>query len=423
MILILGMLNYGSVLIFGMVLAFVFIGKKYTPQVILPMVLLFVFLAGLQAGSYLLFGTEITAELYPLITHLPLTLFFCLWGKKSFGRSLVAVLMAYLCCQPRRWFGSLVSACFGQNQVLYHLSQILVTIPLLIYLIKIVSPAMVRIMDASPRSLLLFGSVPVMFYAFDYIATVYTDSLYQGAKVVVEFTPSVLCIFYLLVIIFFSREEERRNRLAFDQNILNLQVHQSVKELEALRKSQSAAATYRHDLRHHLQFINSCIENGRLREAQDYIYDFLKRADEQKIITYCKNESVNLILSTYAARAKELHIETEFQVSLPSDLSLSPYDLCVILSNSLENAINACKNLGFNSQRIIQVHAYQKGERTFVQVRNPYIGQIEFKDALPVSMELGHGIGTRSIVMTLERYAGLYSFEAADGWFTFRFSV
>ena len=58
---------------------------------------------------------------------------------------------------------------------------------------------------------------------------------------------------------------EAAQQLEQTQNSLNLQVAQAVREIDALRESQRKASTYRHDLRHHLQYISACIENGPCR--------------------------------------------------------------------------------------------------------------------------------------------------------------
>ena len=43
-----------------------------------------------------------------------------------------------------------------------------------------------------------------------------------------------------------------------------------MREIDALRESQRKASTYRHDLRHHLQYISACIENGRAELQENY---------------------------------------------------------------------------------------------------------------------------------------------------------
>lgn len=56
------------------------------------------------------------------------------------------------------------------------------------------------------------------------------------------------------------------------QKSLDMQVAQSMREITALRESQNLASRYRHDLRHHLQYLYACLENHQIQKAEDYIF-------------------------------------------------------------------------------------------------------------------------------------------------------
>lgn len=71
-----------------------------------------------------------------------------------------------------------------------------------------------------------------------------------------------------------------------------------MREITALRESQNLASRYRHDLRHHLQYLYACLENHQIQKAEDYISDICNELEQQKVIQYCENEAANLILSS-----------------------------------------------------------------------------------------------------------------------------
>jgi len=60
---------------------------------------------------------------------------------------------------------------------------------------------------------------------------------------------------------------------------------------------------------------------------------------------FCENETVNLILSSYAGKAKQSDITFSIDARLPDTLLLSDTELCSILSNALDNALRACKQI------------------------------------------------------------------------------
>ncbi len=77
-----------------------------------------------------------------------------------------------------------------------------------------------------------------------------------------------------------------------------------MREITTLQESQNLASRYRHDLRHHLQYLYACLENHQIQKAEDYISDICNELEQQKVIQYCENEAANLILSSFAGRAE-----------------------------------------------------------------------------------------------------------------------
>ena len=78
--------------------------------------------------------------------------------------SIISVLTAYLLCTPRKWIGTLVSSFFGYNQDIANAAAILVTIPLLILIIKYLSPYVEKLKYESTTSLLPFLLLPLAYY-------------------------------------------------------------------------------------------------------------------------------------------------------------------------------------------------------------------------------------------------------------------
>ena len=107
--------------------------------------------------------------LYPLITHLPLVVVIYLFSKKKIW-AFIAVFVAYLCCQLRRWLALLLVALFFDNQVMMQeVMEIALTIPLLWVIIRFVAPAVASLSRDTIAMQLQFGIVPVLAYAFDYL--------------------------------------------------------------------------------------------------------------------------------------------------------------------------------------------------------------------------------------------------------------
>lgn len=177
-------------------------------------------------------------------------------------------------------------------------------------------------------------------------------------------------------------------------------------------------------MRHHLQYISACIENGRGEQAQEYIQSICSEIEASKVTIYCENEAANLIFSSFAGRAESCGVPLNIQAHIPQLISVAETDLCVLLSNALENALRACRRMkAENGPAYIEVTAREKNGHLFLQFVNPCPEGIQFENGLPVTNAEGHGIGVRSICAIVEKYKGLSDFSVQEGRFILRVSL
>ena len=409
--------NTVAVGLFGIVLSAAFCNIRWTRRNVCYMTAATAAIFLIQGIVYLGIDPALGAALYPLHTHLPLAITLCLLSHERLW-PVISVLTAYLCCQLRRWLALVCVWAFSGGDRMQYTVELLVTLPLLFLLLR-TAPVVRSISSYSIAVQCQFGCTPALYYAFDYLARVYTDLLANGTPVVAEFMPFVCCVAYLIFLARLSKEHETQARLEQLQNSLNLQVSQAVREIESLRESQRKTRAYRHDLHHHLQYLSSCLENGQCEQAQRYIHEINAEIEAARVVTYCENEAANLIFSAFAARAETQGVKLSLRAELPHILPISESDLCVLLSNALENALHACKG----ADDSIEVQTYEKNGKFFLQIVNDCRETVRFEDGIPVTDQPGHGIGVSSICAIVERYGGLYSFSVREGKFVLRVSL
>lgn len=417
------MLNLAVVGVFGMVLSAAFCDIPWTRKKVLAMICGMAAILLLQGIVYFGSDSDVVEKLYPLITHVPLTVLLCVLNRKCLWPT-ISVLTAYLCCQLRRWLALLIVTVFSGGAAMQDIAELLLTVPILLFLIKVTAPA-VRIVSHYPISLQCqFGLVPALYYGFDYLTRIYTDLLSKGVMVVVEFMPFVCSLAYLFFVARISEGWRTRSRLEQTQAILNLQIGQAVREITALRESQEKTRVYRHDMRHHMQYISSCIANGQLSQAQSYIQKIDSEIEANRVITFCENDAANLIFSTFVRRAKDSGILMQVRARIPQLISMSETDLCVMLSNALENALHACREQKEKGRPgMIEASMYEKKGKILLQIVNSCDDDVAFEEGIPVTDSPGHGIGVRSICAIVEKYGGIYTFSAEGGQFMLRISI
>lgn len=417
------LLNHTFVGIFGMILSAAFCDIAWTRQkrgmLIGSMAVLLLF----QGIVYFFVSADLAKCFYPITTHVPLAIMLYILSKKSLW-SIISVCTAYLCCQIRRWIALLVIAVFSGDVAMQRITELIVTLPLLFLLVHFVAPSVRSVSHYTILVQCQFGLIPVLYYGFDYLTSVYTNLLLEGVLVAVEFMPFVCCVAYLMFVLRISAAERARSQLEQMQDTLNIQVAQAVREIEILRESQQKTKVYRHDLRHHMQYLSSCIENGKTQQAQLYIREICSEIEADKVTVFCENEAANLIFSAFVGRADNQGIPIKIQAVISRVIPVSESDLCVLLSNALENALHACqKQKEKGLPAAIEVSAYEKNWKFFLQIINSCDTDITFVRGLPVTNNPGHGMGIRSICAIVERYNGMYAFLVEDGQFILRVSL
>lgn len=192
-----------------------------------------------------------------------------------------------------------------------------------------------------------------------------------------------------------------------------------------MRESQNKTRAYRHDLRHHLQYLSACLENGQYTQAQSYIRSISDEIEASRVTVYCENEAANLIFSSFAGRAAAKGIPLSIHAELPHALPLTESDLCVLLSNALENALNACRRRAeqIGESGSIEVQTYEKSGKLFLQVVNDCVDTVRFEHGDSRLEPAGAWNRRAEHLCHCERYGGIYSFAVQNGRFLLRVSL
>jgi len=411
--------RYFIALLFGAAVAVSFAGMERTRKNYLVFGCFTVILFALQIVCLRRWGMATTIKIYPLVSHLPVTFFLIVYLRRSWLIAWTSMFVSYLCCQPPRWIGTVVGTAFS-SVTMNHVGYIAGAFLLYYFLHKYVVQSVRHLMERSVKSCLLFGAMPAFFYLFDYTATVYTDFLYSGARLAVQFMPFVTASFYFVFVVLYFSETQKQARMQRERDMLDVQFRQAQTEFASLRQLQQVTLAYRHDMRHHFSFLQGLAAKGNVEGIKEYLWTAQSDIEAITPMRLCGNETVNLILSAFVAKAKQSGIMLTIDVKLPNELTLSDTELCSLLSNALENAIHACKQITDSSKRFIKLRAYTKNNKLCIDIRNSYQSEPTFNQGHPVSQEEGHGYGTKSMAHIVEKHGGVYKFSVCDGWFIFQ---
>ena len=92
-----------------------------------------------------------------------------------------------------------------------------------------------------------------------------------------------------------------------------------------------------------MTFCKTVLQKNELEQALEYIHQICADIDNSRVIRYCENDALNLILSSYAGQASDAGIELQFTVTATDFTRFQITDLCSLFCKCSENAIYACE--------------------------------------------------------------------------------
>ena len=173
----------------------------------------------------------------------------------------------------------------------------------------------------------------------------------------------------------------------------------------------------RHDIRHHCLQLSALAETGDMEKVKKY----LLRADSKMPgidFHFCDNQAVDSILGYYSDHAKQEGIPFLAQIDIPENFAGDEMDICLVLSNLLENAIEASLKTEDSRRKIVIKMYLHHTHILLIQAENNFDAKILEKNGVIQSTKhSGNGIGIQSIRHITERNGGASSFTYKDGEF------
>lgn len=414
------LLHYALLLLYGAMLSFAFAGVEPNKKNAIVYLILTTASGATQLGMMLLFDEAFVWYIYPIITHLPIVGVLCLVYRKRILTAFAAVTTAYLCCQPANWLGVLVDA-FSDSFALEVASEILALICVGFLLLRYASPSLARLYNKDNHSILIFGSVPFVYYVFDYSMAVYSDNWGSLTGPVIEFLPCFLCLAFVTFCFTYQKAYEEKQESERREQIVRIMVDQQAHEIEAMRRGENEIRMIRHDLRLLLGNLMHCLNEDDTASAKKLLAGYLDDIDKTIVRRFCNNDIINYVISDFCARCERRKIR--FTASIKVDtLDIDDLLLASLLSNALENALNAQEGLD-PSKSLISLSIATSNGRLLVMLSNTYANEPEFVDGMPVSHREGHGYGTQSIRYMAERLGGSCQFSLEDKTFVLRVAI
>jgi len=187
-------------------------------------------------------------------------------------------------------------------------------------------------------------------------------------------------------------------------------------EVETMYKQMRG---WRHDYRNHIQTMKVLASNGDLDSLQAYLDKLDEDLNTVDTVVKTGNAMADAILNSKVSLAKSKGIKVKVDAHIPVKLKMSELDLCVIIGNLFDNAIDANMSLP-EEQRLIRVYMDIKNTQLYISFTNLTSDKKKKKigNRFETTKGSGHGFGLIRIDSIIDRLNGYLSRNSEDGAFT-----
>ena len=174
---------------------------------------------------------------------------------------------------------------------------------------------------------------------------------------------------------------------------------------------------WRHDYHNHMQTIKAYLSMGQVEETLTYLDHLEEDLDAIDIAIRTGNVSVDAIVSSKLSVAAKKQITVDCTAKMPEQVQVTDVDLCTVIGNLLDNAIESCEKVP-EEKRFIRLYIGVFKKQLYLSVTNATAESRRKKLTELVSTKQGsHGFGLRRIDLVAEKYHGFVNRKNEPGVF------
>lgn len=233
----------------------------------------------------------------------------------------------------------------------------------------------------------------------------YSSILLRFGSTILPFVL-VSALTLLIAVVVLSRHEalEQESKLAALRDVY----------YAGVKQEQIGLRTLRHDLRNHVTAIQGLLEQDKRTEAGRYLQELADSPALSGGGRYSENEIANVVLSSKAAQMKEIGLTPDFTVQLPKTLSIPANELCALLGNALDNAI---EGVGRAKNKTVTLKVRLEKGMFMLQLQNAMASAVNADLSTTKHNAAQHGFGLASMREIAQRHGGSLEAAAEDSRF------
>lgn len=269
--------------------------------------------------------------------------------------------------------------------------------------------------------------IPAMFYTAIYSISTWPANIYEQPENILGvccIMILIVCSYVLIIQLFAGQKQDSdlKRSMEYLENYANRLKH----EADTIQEKEMEAAVMRHDLKHYSIMINSYLEEDRKEEIRELLKELNEHVNETRTVRYCENLAINGILAHCARQATEQKIRFEADMEIPQKMQINEFEFATVVSNLLENAINAAAKIEDEKLRFVIASAHGVKGKVIFHISNGCLKEPEISKStgLPVSTSgESHGYGMQSVRAFVNKNDAMFDFTWKDNVFSVKMLV
>ena len=222
----------------------------------------------------------------------------------------------------------------------------------------------------------------------------------------------------LLLVLFFLLESTLREyQMGYESNARDFQNRLMQQQYEEIRSVYLNLRGWRHDYHNHIQAMKAFFDREQYEQARSYLNEIETELERVDSFVRSGNLMADAILNSKITHAVNKEIKVTCDATLSEELFLSDMDLCIILGNILDNAIESCEKIPVEN-RFLRIYMAIIKEQLYISVQNSAPEILNFEERNYISTKRGnHGLGMKRVAAVVEKREGFLNLNNEPGIF------
>jgi len=250
-------------------------------------------------------------------------------------------------------------------------------------------------------------------------------TLFYKTNLVMSLAVMFFVMWSFIILLFAIINTHERMKQKYEADFARDIISTGREHYRKMNEQYDVLKVMRHDYKFHLNTALDMLRRGETEKSNVYLKGLQNQLEENELLNFCDNPVINSLVADYARKCRELNIDFIISIKIPPDFIILNYEMCIVLGNLLENAVEACKKL--ENEKQIKLVVKPQGEQLTIMVRNTYDGEVVLDGEKFISTKENGaydggsnpacGIGLESVMAVVGSYGEIFHIKYDSKWF------